>query len=180
MALRKVNEELYIASADVVCFDSRYVNLVKESALKISRGRSRICAHRDSSDSLHEMLIAIRLDSYIHPHRHHFKVESFHLVEGSVDVIIFNDDGTIADVIELSNRANFYYRLDSCNYHTLIIHSSVLVIHETTNGPFDPAQSDLATFAPNEGTTEATSYVAALRKSVQAWKASRQVGFTCT
>ncbi len=173
LPLRKINDEVFIATDEVVRFDARYVDLVKQSAAKNARGRARICAHRGPSDTLHEMLIAIRSDSYIRPHRHHQKVESFHLVDGSVDVVVFNDDGSIADVVELSTQGNFYYRLDSPRYHTLLIHSPVLVIHEITNGPFDAAQSDWAPFAPAEGTPEANDYRKQLQQSVEAWKASQ-------
>ena len=113
LPLKKINDEVFMATDEVVRFDSRYVDFIKQSAAKNARGRARICAHRGPSDTLHEMLIAIRSDSYIRPHRHHQKIESFHLVDGSVDVVIFNDDGSIADVVELSIQGNFYYRLDS-------------------------------------------------------------------
>lgn len=166
LSLRKVNDEVFMATDEVVRFDARYVDLVKQSAAQNTRGRARICAHRGPSDTLHEMLIAIRSDSYIRPHRHHQKVESFHLVDGSVDVVVLNDDGSIADVVELSAQGNFYYRLDSPRYHTLLIHSPVLVIHEITNGPFDAVQSDWGIFSPAEDSAEASTYIAQLRKEV--------------
>ena len=48
----------------------------------------------------------------------------------------------------LNQHWKFYYRLDSPRYHTLLIHSPMLVIHETTDGPFDPKMSDFASFSP--------------------------------
>ena len=170
LPLRKVNDEVFMATDEVVRFDSRYVDLVKQSAAKNARGRARICAHRGPSDTLHEMLIAIRSDSYIRPHRHHQKIESFHLVDGSVDVVIFNDDGSTADVVELSIQGNFYYRLDSLRYHTLLIHSPMLVIHEITNGPFDLSLSDVASFSPPEGDSTASDYIDRLKLQVRTWK----------
>ena len=175
LPLRKINDEVFMATDEVVRFDSRYVDLVKQSAAKNARGRARICAHRGPADTLHEMLIAIRSDSYIRPHRHHQKVESFHLVDGSVDVVVLNDDGSIADVVELSTQGNFYYRLDSPRYHTLLIHSPVLVIHEITNGPFDAVQSDWGSFSPAEGSAEASAYIAQLRKEVTLKKSANNL-----
>ena len=172
LSLRKINDEVYMATDKVVRFDRRYVELIKQSAEKNSRGRARICAHREPTDTLHEMMIAIRSDSYIRPHRHHQKVESFHLLEGSVDVVVFDDDGSISEVIELSIEGNFFYRLDSPKYHTLLIHSPLLVMHEITNGPFDEALSDWGSFSPSEGSTDVNNYVSQLRTQVKIKKRS--------
>lgn len=170
LSLRKINDEVYMATDKVVRFDRHYVELIKQSAEKNSRGRARICAHREPTDTLHEMLIAIRSDSYIRPHRHHQKVESFHLIEGSVDVVVFDDDGSISEVVELSIEGNFYYRLDSPKYHTLLIHSPLLVMHEITNGPFNVALSDWGSFSPTEGSEESSEYISQLRQKVGDWK----------
>ncbi|MDB4078028.1 WbuC family cupin fold metalloprotein [Amylibacter sp.] len=170
LPLRKINDEVFMATDEVVRFDSLYVDFVKQNAAKNARGRARICAHRGPLDTLHEMLIAIRSDSYIRPHRHHQKIESFHLVDGSVDVVIFEDDGAIADVVELSTDGNFYYRLDSPRYHTLLVHSPVLVIHEITNGPFDLNMSDFAPFSPMEEDSMVSDYIDQLKLQVRTWK----------
>ena len=87
------------------------------------------------------MLIGIRADSYIRPHKHEKKVESFHLVEGTADIVILNDVGDVTDVIELSPERSFFYRLAQPRYHTLLINSPVLVIHEVTNGPFQDSDT---------------------------------------
>lgn len=171
--LKKINEEVFIASEDIVRFGSRHVEFIKECAIKNLRGRARICAHKESTDKLHEMLIAIRYDSYIRPHRHKKKVESFHLVEGSADIVILNDNGAIMDVIGLSSDQNFYYRLDLPCYHTLLINSPVLVIHEITNGPFDRTQSDFASFSPPEDDRTAINYIEQLTMKVKSWKNNR-------
>lgn len=173
LPLKKINDEVFIASEDIVRLGSRQIGFIKECAIKNLRGRARICAHKESTDLLHEMLIAIRSDSYIRPHRHENKVESFHLVEGSADIVILNDDGEIMDVIGLSPDEHFYYRLDLPYYHTLLINSPVLVIHEITNGPFDRTQNDFAAFSPPEGDPTAINYIEQLTQKVKSWKNNR-------
>ena len=170
LPLNKINDEVYIACDEIVRLSSGEVNFIKKCALQNPRGRARICVHKNVTDTLHEMLIGIRSDSYIRPHRHHEKIESFHLVEGVADIIILQDDGEISDVIELGPSKNFYYRLATSKYHTLLIKSPVLIIHEITNGPFDPTQTDEASFAPPEGSRAAKDYMDQLRLKVQLWK----------
>ncbi len=167
LPLKRINDEVFLATEDVVRLDSRAIAFIKEKAAKSPRGRARICAHKDPSDSLHEMVIAIQADSYIRPHRHHNKVESFHLIEGRADIIILNDQGEIEDVVKLGKEHCFYYRLNTPHYHTLIIHSPILVIHEITNGPFDLAASDYAHYSPgDEDSVKARSYIEELKQKM--------------
>lgn len=153
MNLEKINDEVFVARDAIVRLDASAVDFVKRQALANTRKRARICAHRSTDDTLHEMLIAISDQSYIHPHRHVGKVESFHVVEGTVDVVIFDDTGAVAEVIELGDRdsgRSFYYRLAESRFHTLLLGTPWLVVHEVTNGPFRREETLLAPFAPDE------------------------------
>lgn len=158
MNLRRVNDEVFVAEGKVIRLDQASIEFVKDRAGANARQRARICAHADSEDALHEMLIAISDRSYIHPHKHLAKVESFHIVEGAVDVVIFDDAGAVQDVVEMGDRESgrcFYYRLADSRFHTLLLRTPWLVVHEVTNGPFRPSETLLAPFAPAEGEREA-------------------------
>lgn len=170
LPLEKINDEVFYATGEIVRLDARAVDFVRAQATRNARGRARICTHRNADEPLHEMLIAVASSSYIRPHRHHGKSESFHLVDGEADVVVLNDDGEIEDVVELGPAGNFYYRLDAPRYHTLVLHSPVLVIHEITNGPFTPGASDSAPFAPAEGESGADGYMRDLAARVANWK----------
>jgi cupin fold WbuC family metalloprotein len=179
--LRRVNDEVFVADAPIVRFGGEELAFVKRQALANARRRARICAHRSDDDALHEMLIAISADSYIHPHKHTRKVESFHIVAGTVDVVVFEDDGTVADVIELgdaSSGRSFYYRLSDSKYHTLLIQGELLVVHEVTNGPFNREETKLAPFAPPEAERDAAreymTHVAHLAEAFRAARATRE------
>jgi cupin fold WbuC family metalloprotein len=178
MNLHKASEEVYIALDPIVRMGAEEVAFVKDTARRSPRKRARICAHRSNDDKLHEMLIAIAADSYIRPHRHFGKSESFHIVEGEVDVAVFDDGGALTDVIELgapgSGRA-FFYRLSESAFHTLLIRSDVLVMHEVTNGPFDPKQSSPAPFAPPEDQLAAArQYMQRVGDQVAQFRRARQ------
>lgn len=164
LPLRKVNEEVFLATDPIIRFDRQAIEWLKVQALNNRRGRARICAHPSNDDPLHEMLIAIRSDSYVRPHRHLNKSESFHLIEGSADIVILDDQGEVIDVIALDRSKNFYYRLNTPHYHTLLLNSPILVIHEITNGPFLPSGSEFASFSPTEGEEGVATYITSLRQ----------------
>ena len=177
-ALRKINNEVFVADEPIVRLGAEQITFLKQQALSSNRKRARICTHRSNDDALHEMLIAIAAESYICPHKHTRKVESFHIIEGLVDVVVFDDAGAIVDVVELgdfSTGKNFYYRLSDSLFHTLLIHSDFLVVHEVTNGPFVTNETILASFAPPEQDESATrDYIKYLSGEVAEFDRSRQ------
>jgi cupin fold WbuC family metalloprotein len=166
--LRKINDEVFAADDRIVRLGAAQVAFLRERAAASPRRRARICAHRSNDDTLHEMFIAVCADSYIHPHKHPKKIESFHIIGGSVDVVVLDDAGEIIEVIELGDVASgkpFYYRLADSLFHTLLINSSFLTMHEVTNGPFAADETVLAPFAPPESRRdEARDYMAELRR----------------
>ncbi len=134
------------------------------------RKRIRLCAHPDQSDSLHEMLIVHEKGAYVRPHMHPGKSESTHIIEGLVDVLLFDDRGRIERVIRMGDYASgriFYYRMTTPIFHTLIIQSEFLVFHETTNGPFDRTATLFAPWAPEENDVNSVNdFIADLEKRV--------------
>ncbi len=158
MNLRKVNDEVFIAENAIVRCGDAEIAFLKRQAQASPRKRARICAHKTNDDALHEMVIVISAASYIHPHRHLDKSESFHIIEGKVDVAVFDHAGAIVDVIELGAPGSgrcFYYRLSESAFHTLLIRTDFLVVHEVTNGPFARDGTILAPFAPPEDQADA-------------------------
>ncbi len=172
--LEKINDEVFVSRDPIVRLGPAEVAFVKAQAATNVRKRARICAHKSGDDALHEMLIAISPDSYIHPHKHFGKSESFHIVEGAVDVVVFDDDGAVAEVLELGDPTTgkpFFYRLAQSAYHTLLIKSEFLVVHEVTNGPFSRDRTLLASWAPSEvSPIEAREYMKRVAQSAKEHK----------
>ena len=131
-------------------------------------GRARVCAHRDSESLVQEMLIAFVKDSYVRPHRHLNKTESFHVVEGELSVIFFDDCGEETDRVALSasdSTKPFYFRGEREQWHTVLVESGHAFIHETTTGPFEHSDKLLAPWAPAQGDRVATEiFLDSLRK----------------
>lgn len=168
LALSKKSNDVYITTQSVVQWSEAHIYFLIDALQNSSRGRVRICAHQTNDSLLHEMIIAINQDSYIRPHRHPYKTESFHVIDGCADVVIFTEEGKIQQVIKLGEGGAFYYRLSAPLFHTLVIHTPTFIIHEITNGPFDESGSQYANFSPHEDQLEEVqNYVAILRSDVQ-------------
>ena len=165
MKTTKFNEEVLFASDSIVKIDAFDISELKYKAKQNPRKRIRICAHKDTKDSIHEMLIVHEKSCYVRPHKHASKTESFHIIEGKADIILFHEDGTIDQVISMGDIASglkFFYRLPPFRYHTLLIHSDVLVFHEITNGPFKLEDTIWAPWSPKETDIDAVSQYMAM------------------
>ena len=153
MRVKFVNNEVSVADERIVRVGREDVDALKASARSTARFRSRLCAHKQSSDRLHEMIIVLGRPSYIRPHKHQAKSESFHVIEGELDVVIFDETGLVTDVVEMGDYRsgrNFFYRLEDPLFHTLIIRTPEVVFHETTNGPFRREDTIFAPWSPEE------------------------------
>lgn len=153
MKMRKLNEEVIYCDDQIVLVNYDDIVDLKKTALNNKRKRVRICAHRDESDRLHEMVIVHTKDTYVRPHRHPEKSESFLIIDGLARIVIFTDDGNIQEVIDMGDypsKRMFYYRICEPLYHTLLVESDVIVFHESTNGPFRRSDNEFAPWAPDE------------------------------
>ena len=76
---------------DTIYIDRKKLEELKILAQKDPNKRARICLHKDDGEMIQEMIIAFCKDSYIRPHRHTDKSESYHIIEGRIEIIFYND-----------------------------------------------------------------------------------------
>lgn len=137
--------------SDCLSISSKHLeDVVTQASINKTR-RSRINAHTSADSNVQEMLIAFCKDSYVRPHRHNNKIESFHVIHGELDIIFFDENGNIENRIELGDYDSgkpFFLRSLKQGWHTAYIKSDYVLIHETTNGPFNPIESEFAPWSP--------------------------------
>lgn len=162
-SLRAQNPEVYYSDDAIVTADDAVIAELKRIAAGNPRLRSRLCTHPDPASGLHEMLIVHHREAYVRPHKHLGKPESFHVIEGTAQVVIFEDDGRIREVLEMApygRGKHCYYRMPEKVFHSILITSEWLVFHETTAGPFDPSRTAFPDWAPDGGdAAEVQDYV---------------------
>ena len=171
MNIKQINEEVLYAQDRIVKVGRAEIEMLKERVLQNERHRIRLCAH-DSPDSsgVHEMFVALTRESYVKPHKHVGKSESFHIIEGSADLAVFDDSGNVTEVIRLGDYLSghrMYYRMSQPYFHTPLVTSEVLVFHEITDGPFSRSDTEFASWAPDDADGAAgREYVAQLQETI--------------
>jgi cupin fold WbuC family metalloprotein len=150
---KSINEEVAVADQRIVHLGKADLEFMKSRVHQNARKRTRLCAHKTIEDKLHEMFVVYVRETYVRPNKHIGKDESLHIIQGSADFIFFDELGNATDVVELGDYASgrqFYCRIPESVYHTLIIKSELIVIHESTPGPFNRADTIFAPWAPEE------------------------------
>ena len=169
-SVRSASPEVLVAAGGVVRVTAADVAEVVARAARSPRKRARLCAHPSPTDVLHEMLICLARETYVRPHRHAGKSESFHIIDGELDVVLLDDAGAVRDVIEMGPYQSgkvFFYRLMEPCFHTVLVKTTFALFHETTNGPFDAADTEFAEWAPVEGEPEVATYIERLRREIR-------------
>jgi hypothetical protein len=107
------------------------------------------------------------------------KSESFHIIEGCLKVVIFDDSGDVADVIDMGDYSTgkcFYQRISRAFFHTVIPTSETVVFHETTKGPFRSEDTVFAPWSPTENDEGTPAYLKMLNHQISDYEQSAILG----
>ena len=146
--------EVIFNEDNIAKIDDKKIQDLKKKALKMPSRKIRLCLHKNIKEPLHEMIIVHCKGAYIRPHKHIRKSESFHIIEGSFFLVVFDESGKVIEkalMNEAQENGNFICRLDRNLWHMLIPITDFIVFHETTEGPYtDVDNSIFAPWAPKD------------------------------
>jgi len=118
--------------------------------------------HTELNDPVQRLLNALEPWTYIRPHKHTTKEESFVLLRGKVLAVVFNADGTIRDYTVMCLSTGILgVEFEENSFHMLTSLESGSVVYEIKEGPFIPhTEGSSAPWAPLEGSPEAKEFLA--------------------
>ncbi len=170
MKLKKTGDGIFYFESMNPTIKGKDIEFLKLEAEKAQTKRARFCAHTAPDDKIHDMLIVLDKDTYVRPHRH-FKPESGHVIEGTADLVFFDEKGNVTNIVQLGNASSgkdFFYRVNSPEYHTQIVTSKQFVFHESTTGPFIKEQTEYASWAPTDSDKkEVEGYINSLKEKIR-------------
>lgn len=97
---------------------------------------ARLCLHRGAEDLFHQMLILEFAGREFPPHRHPAKAEGYQLIEGEMDLVLYDEKGDPTERFAL-NAKQPIARVGPNTFHGLIVRSQYAVYLESKPGPFD-------------------------------------------
>ena len=140
---------------DLVFLSKKIINKIKRKALSNPKKRARICLHKNLRDKTNEMIIALNKKSFVPPHIHpDSKSESYHIIEGQMNVYIFRPNGKLLKVVQMGEKNSkkyFFYRMCKGFYHMPLAKTEWCVYHETYSGPYKKSEDvKFPKWAPRE------------------------------
>jgi len=152
---------------------TKLIDEVSAKAKESPRMRMNYNFHPELSDPVQRLLNALEPWTYIRPHRHAGKEESFVLLRGTVLAVVFNEDGSIRDHLVLNReKGNLGVEFEENSYHMLTSLETGSVVYEIKEGPFIPHTEDTsAPWSPPEGSSDARHFLA----GYQALQVSQQI-----
>lgn len=140
-----INSPVYYPSQAIYSWNDSVIQELKKVAEQSPRKVARICLHENPEDPLHEMIIALFQGSPVRRHRHPQQAESYHIIEGSVKLTFYREDGSEWDSKILStidSEADRCCRIQKGIWHFVEPLTEVVVFHEVKLGPFRPESTD--------------------------------------
>ncbi|MBD5448782.1 MAG: cupin fold metalloprotein, WbuC family [Lachnospiraceae bacterium] len=166
-----MENEVEFNQDSVIKINKEVIGQIKEKAAVNSSGKFRLCLQHSAQDKLHEMLIVHRKGDYFRPDKHLYTTESHIIMDGAMMVVLFEDNGDIKDVFELSEKCYRTYRVDTNIYHMQIPLTEQVVYYEVKLGPFDEKSNIFPEWAPaphdREGIVE---YMDKLEKEIKKYR----------
>ena len=107
---------------------------MKEVSTRRGGRNVRICLHGAPEDAHHDMVVLERGGQYYRPHKHAAKGECFHVMDGRLGLLAFDEKGAIIDATVL--EAGDIYRIAVGMYHAVLPLSDPVIYHESKPGPF--------------------------------------------
>jgi cupin fold WbuC family metalloprotein len=155
--------------AEIHLISESLFNTVANHAAASLRRRMNHNFHSGPTDNPHRFLNVLLRGTYVRPHRHLDppKAESFLVLEGVADVVLFDDYGSITNRYRLgadSPEGHLWgVDLSPGVWHTIVAKTERVVCFEVKPGPWEPANDkEFATWAPAETDPAAASYRNAL------------------
>jgi cupin fold WbuC family metalloprotein len=146
--------------------DRKLLTWLSAQAAKNPRLRQNFNIHDSNDEACQRLLNAVEPGSYIRPHRHltFAKPESFVGLRGRIALLIFDNSGEVLQIVPFGPQEDVAGADIPCDtWHTVVSLEAGSVFYEAKPGPFDPShKSDMASWAPEEGSPEAPAYLQGL------------------
>lgn len=145
----------------MIKIDESLLNQVTAKAKQSPRLRMNHNFHPELNDPVQRLLNAMEPWTYVRPHRHPGKEESFVIMRGKILAVTFNEDGSIRDHMVMDPSNGFFgVEFEENTYHMLTALESGSVVYEIKEGPFIPHSPETsAPWSPEEGSPHARDFL---------------------
>lgn len=135
-------------------FDLELLSELRAQAEASPRRRAHHNVHEDYQQPVQRLFVCMLPDSYVRPHRHSqpYKWEFFMVVDGCLELLFFDDEGTLTERMALGPGSDcFGVEIPPNTWHATVCNAPVTFV-EVKQGPYEVTDDkDFASWAPAEG-----------------------------
>ena len=135
---------------------------LSDKARASERGRTNLNWHPTPEAAVQRLFLAFEPNTYIRPHRHPqpHKWELFVLLQGELEQLLFDDNGTVIQRQRLAADGVRAVEIPSNTWHSYICLQPGSIALEIKEGAYIPADSaDFAPWSPAEGSAEVARFL---------------------
>lgn len=150
----------------IKAYGSKEFTALQGAAADAPRRRSHLNVHEALDANVQRLFIATQPDTYMRPHRHpqSHKWEFFMVLEGRIELLLFNDAGEVTDRTMMSPEQVRAVEIPPNTWHAYICHQPGTLALEIKEGAYIPTpEEDFAPWSPAEGSPESAAYLDQLR-----------------
>lgn len=127
------------------------LDIVTAQAKENPRLRMNHNFHATMDAPIHRLLNALEPGTYLPPHRHTDKEETYLVLRGSLLAFFYDEEGNVTEKVRLNpSEGKYGLEIPPCTWHSIIALESGTVIFEIKKGPYQPLPpEDLAPWAPS-------------------------------
>ena len=108
---------------NITLIAKKNIEFLKHNSNQLNK-KSRVWIHKNDKERIHEMIVFHKKGSYVRPHKHLNKLESFFIISGEVTLVIFDKKGIPIKKIDMGDYHSgkiFFYKMKKNYFHTQII-----------------------------------------------------------
>ena len=148
-------------------FDLELLTELRAQAEASPRRRAHHNVHEDYEQPVQRLFVCMLPDSYVRPHRHSqsHKWEFFMVVDGCLELLFFDDEGTLTERMALGPGSDcFGVEIPPGTWHATVCNAPVTFM-EVKQGPYEVTDDkDFARWAPAEGNENVPAFLNKLKK----------------
>jgi cupin fold WbuC family metalloprotein len=148
-------------------YSSEDLQALTLKAQNSERLRTNLNIHEAPDAAVQRLFLAFEPDTYIRPHRHPeaHKWELFIVLQGELELLIFNDGGDIVERTMLSPDATRVVEIPPGTWHSYLCREPGTIALEVKQGEYLPTKEhDFLPMSPAENTPQAVTYYQSMKK----------------
>ncbi len=132
------------------------LDIVTAQAKENSRLRMNHNFHATMDAPIHRLLNALEPGTYLPPHRHTDKEETYLVLRGSLLAFFYDEEGNVTEKVCLHpSEGKYGLEIPPGAWHSIVALESGTVIFEIKKGPYQPLPpEDIAPWAPSSSDEE--------------------------